>query len=100
VAQRKFKTNVVICFEPDEAGWVRATLPGMPSVVAAGVSRDDALEMIIAALMQQLAVEPDRGAGGDHERARLDVSIARAVQREGSARGRSKSPARTPLERS
>ena len=99
MAQRKFKTNVVICFEPDEAGWVRATLPGVPSVVAAGVSRDDALEMVVGALMQQLATEPEREASGDHERVRLDVSTARAGQREGGGRGRSKSPARTPVER-
>jgi hypothetical protein len=56
MAQRKFRTNVLIRFEPDEAGWVRATVAGMPSVVAAGTSRDDALEMAIHALMQTLAV--------------------------------------------
>src|SRR4051812_21638247 len=45
---------------------VRATLPGMPSVVTAGVSREDALEMAVDALMQLLAVDPERQAGGDY----------------------------------
>jgi predicted RNase H-like HicB family nuclease len=93
MAQRKFRTNIVVSFEPDEAGWVRAWLPGMPEVVTAGVSRDDAREMVIDALMQVLAVEPEREAGKDYERVRLDVSAGRAVQRE-TSRGRPKSPAR------
>jgi len=36
MAQRKFRTNIVVSLEPDEGGWVRATLPGMPSVVTGG----------------------------------------------------------------
>jgi predicted RNase H-like HicB family nuclease len=94
MSQRKFRTNVVVRYEPDECGWVRATLPGMPSIVTAGVSRDDAREMAIDALMQLLAVEPEREGGGDYERVRLDVSTGRSVQRE-TSRGRPK-PAPRP----
>lgn len=97
MSQRKFRTNVVVCYEPDEAGWVRATLPGMPSVVAAGVSREDARDMAIDALMQMLAAEPERQSDGDYERVRLDVSAGRTVQRE-TGRGRPKTPARPPSE--
>jgi predicted RNase H-like HicB family nuclease len=97
MSQRKFRTNVVVCYEPDEAGWISATLPGMPSVVTAGVSREDAREMAIDALMQLLAAEPERQAGGDYERIRLDVSTGRSVQRE-PGRGRPKSPPRPASE--
>jgi predicted RNase H-like HicB family nuclease len=89
--QRKFRTNVVVCYEPDEASWIRATLPGIPSVVTAGTSRDDAREMAIDALMQVLGVEPERQIDGDYERVRLDVSTARSVQRQ-IPRARPKSP--------
>src|SRR5690349_2943836 len=97
MAQRKFRTNVLVCFEPDEAGWVRASLPGLPSVVTAGTSREDALEMVIDALMQLLAVEPERASGGDYERVRLDVASGRALPRE-TVRGRPKSSPRSAPE--
>src|SRR5262245_48918696 len=97
MSQRKFRTNIVVCYEPDEGGWIKATLPGMPSIVTAGVSRDDAREMAIDALMQLLAGEPEKEAGGDYERVRLDVSAGRSVQRE-TGRGRPKSPPRTAPE--
>jgi hypothetical protein len=91
--QRKFRTNVVVRYEPDEAGWVRATVLGMPSVTTAGVSRDDAREMVIDALMQLLAVEPEREGGGDYERVRLDVSAGGVAQRD-AGRGRPKTSPR------
>jgi len=97
MAQRKFRTNILVSYEPDEAGWIRATLPGMPSVVTAGMSREDALEMAIHALMQLLAVEPEREVGGDYERVRLDISPGRAIQRD-AVRGRPKSAPRPPSE--
>jgi predicted RNase H-like HicB family nuclease len=93
MAQRRFRTNIVVCFEADDAGWVRASLPGMPDVVTAGVSREDAREMAIDALMQLLAVEPEREPGRDYERVRLDVSEGRSAPRE-MGRGRPKSPPR------
>ena len=82
MAQRKFRTNIVVSYEPDESGWVRASLPAMPEVVTAGVSREDAREMVVDALMQLLAVEPERPAGADYERVRLDVSTSLAAQRD------------------
>lgn len=93
MAQRKFRTNIVVSYEPDDAGWVRVTVPGMPSVATAGVSREDALEMAIDALMQLLAVEPDRQAGVEYERVRLDVTAGRSIQGD-AGRGRSKPPGR------
>ena len=95
MAQRRFRTNIVVSYEPDEAGWVRVTLPGMPSVATAGVSREDALEMAIDALMQLLAVEPERQAGVDYERVRLDVTTGRSIQGD-TSRGRVKPPGRPP----
>jgi predicted RNase H-like HicB family nuclease len=86
MAQRRFRTNVVVSYEPDEGGWVKATLPAMPAVVTAGISREDAREMIVDALMQVLAVEPERQAGGDYGRVRLDVSTAVGAQRNTAAR--------------
>jgi predicted RNase H-like HicB family nuclease len=83
----------VVSYEPDEAGWVRVKLPGMPSVATAGVSREDALEMAIDALMQYLAVEPEREVGVDYERVRLDVTAGRSNQRD-TGRGRPKPPGR------
>ena len=82
MAQRRFRTNVVVSYEPDEAGWIKPTVPAMPSVVSAGTSREDAREMVIDALMQLLAVEPEREVDGDYERVRLDVSTGGAVQRD------------------
>ena len=93
MAQRRFRTNVVVSYEPDEGGWMRATLPGVPSVISAGTSRQDARDMVIDTLMQLLAAEPDRQAGGDYERVRLDVSVGHSAQRE-VARGRPKSSPR------
>jgi predicted RNase H-like HicB family nuclease len=87
MAQRRFRTNVVVSYQPDDYGWTRAMLPGMPGVVTAGVSREDAREMVIDSLMQLLAAEPDREAGADYERVRLDVAIGQSVQHD-TARGR------------
>jgi predicted RNase H-like HicB family nuclease len=87
MAQRRFRTNVVVSYEPDEDGWIRATLPGMTGVVTAGVSRDDAREMAVDALMQLLATDPQREAGADYERIRLDVTVVRSAPRD-TARGR------------
>ena len=67
MAQRRFRTNVVVSYEPDEAGWIKPTVPAMPSVVSAGTSREDAREMVIDALMQLLAVEREREVDGDYE---------------------------------
>ena len=77
MAQRRFRTNVVVSYQLDEDGWTRAMLPGMVTV---GVSRDDAREMVIDALMQLLAADPDRDGGADYERVRLDVSIGASAQ--------------------
>jgi predicted RNase H-like HicB family nuclease len=81
MVQRRFRTNVVVSYEPDEDGWTRATLPGMPEIVTAGVSRDDARETAIDALMQLLAAEPEREAGADYEPVRLDVTVGRSRNR-------------------
>lgn|SRR5690349_20117622 len=94
MAQRKFRTNIVVSYEPDEAGWVRASLPAMPELVTAGVSRDDAREMAIDALMQLLSLEPERQDGGDYERVRLDVSTSHAAQRD-TNRAKAKPSARS-----
>ena len=96
--QRKLKTNIVVCLRPDEAGWFRATIPGVPSVVTAGMSREDACVMAVDALMQVLGTEPEREADGTYERVRLEVSIVRAAQRDTGGRGRPKSPARAASE--
>ena len=93
MAQRKFRTNIVVSYEPDESGWIRASLPAMPEVITAGMSREDAREMVIDALMQLLSVEPERQEGGDYERVRLDVSAANVGPRE-TGRGRAKSAPR------
>jgi predicted RNase H-like HicB family nuclease len=96
LAQRKFRTNIVVSYKPDESGWIRASLPAMPEVVTAGVSREDAREMVVDALMQLLAVEPERQAGGDYERVRLDVSISHAAQRDASRAKTKPSAGSTP----
>ena len=36
MAQRHFRTNVVVSYKPDEDGWTRGSLPAMPSVTTAG----------------------------------------------------------------
>jgi predicted RNase H-like HicB family nuclease len=93
MAQRRFRTNLVVRHEEDEAGWIRATLPAMPTVATAGVSREDAREIVIDALMQLLGIEPERQNGGDYERVRLDVSTGGSAQRT-AGRTRPKSPPR------
>jgi hypothetical protein len=100
VPQRKFKTNIVVCLRPEEAGWFRATILGVPAVVTAGMSREDACEMAVVALVQVLGAEPEREADGTYERVRLEVSTVRAVQRDTGGRGRPKSPARSASESS
>jgi len=52
MAQRKFRTNIVVSYEPDESGWIRASLPAMPEVATAGLSREDAREMVVDAAIQ------------------------------------------------
>jgi predicted RNase H-like HicB family nuclease len=63
-----------IVYEPDDSGWVRARIEGIPEVITAGRTKDEARELVIDALREYLL--SIRGNGDALDREQLDLLIA------------------------
>jgi predicted RNase H-like HicB family nuclease len=66
--------SVSIVYEPVESGWVQARIEGIPQVITAGRTKDEARELVIDALREYLASI----GNGDADRERVDLTIAGA----------------------
>ena len=66
--------SLSIVYEPVESGWVQARIEGIPEVITAGPSKEEARELVLDALREYLA--SIRGNGGERER--VDLTIAGA----------------------
>jgi hypothetical protein len=66
--------SISIVYEPVERGWVQARIEGIPEVITAGPTRDQARELVLDALREYLA--SIRGNGGDRERVDLVITGA------------------------
>jgi predicted RNase H-like HicB family nuclease len=67
--------SLSIVYEPVERGWVQARIEGIPEVITAGRSKDEARELVLDALREYLA--SIRG-NGEADRERVDLTIAGA----------------------
>ena len=68
-----------IIFEPDEEGWVRATIEELPGVITCAPTRDKARELVRDALDEWLAAltSTERATiGSDATRETLTLSVA------------------------
>lgn len=68
-----------IVFEPDEDGWVRATIEELPGVITCAPTRDEARALVRDALQEWLAAltGAERAAvGSDASRETLTLSVA------------------------
>jgi predicted RNase H-like HicB family nuclease len=64
-----------IVYEPVESGWVQARIEGIPEVITAGPTKDEARELVLDALREYLATIPRNGDEVDREQ--VDLTIAR-----------------------
>ena len=67
-----------VVFEPDENGWVRATIEELPGVITCGRTRDEARELVRDALDEWLAAltSNERATvGSDATRETLRLSV-------------------------
>jgi predicted RNase H-like HicB family nuclease len=68
-----------VVFEPDEQGWVRATIEELPGVITCAPTLDEARELVQDALDEWLAslTTPERAAiGSQATRETLTLSVA------------------------
>jgi predicted RNase H-like HicB family nuclease len=65
--------SLSIVFEPVEHGWVQARIEGIPEVITAGPTKDEARELVLDALREYLASI----GGNEVDRERVDLVIAR-----------------------
>ena len=68
------KISMSIVYEPVEQGWVQARIEGIPEVITAGRSKEEARELVIDALREYLM--SIRGNGDAVDREVLDLQIA------------------------
>ncbi len=62
-----------IIYEPVENGWVQARIEGIPEVITAGPTRDEARVLVLDALREYLL--SIRGNGGAADRELLDLTV-------------------------
>jgi predicted RNase H-like HicB family nuclease len=68
-----------VVFEPDEQGWVRATIEELPGVITCAPTRDEARELVRDALDEWLAAltsEERAAIGPEATRETLTLSVA------------------------
>jgi hypothetical protein len=65
--------SLTIVFEPVEHGWVQARIEGIPQVITAGPSKDEARDLVLDALREYLA-SIENGDAADREQ--VDLVIA------------------------
>jgi hypothetical protein len=66
--------SISIVYEPVERGWVQARIEGIPQVITAGPTKDEARELVLDALREYLA-SIENGDPADREQ--VDLVIAR-----------------------
>ena len=66
--------SISIVYEPAEQGWVQARIEGIPEVITAGRTKDEARELVLDALREYLL--SIRGNGDAVDRELLDLQIA------------------------
>jgi predicted RNase H-like HicB family nuclease len=66
--------SLTIVYEPVESGWVQARIEGIPEVITAGRSKDEARELVLDALREYLS--SIRGNGEAVDREQVDLTIA------------------------
>ena len=66
--------SISIVYEPVEHGWVQARIEGIPEVITAGRTKDEARELVLDALREYLM--SIRGNGDAVDRELLDLQIA------------------------
>jgi hypothetical protein len=66
--------SLSIVYEPVESGWVQARIEGIPEVITAGPSKDEARELVLDALREYLL--STRGNGDAVDREQFDLTIA------------------------
>ena len=67
--------SISIVYEPVQHGWVQARIEGIPEVITAGRTKDEARELVLDALREYLL--SIRGNGDAVDRELLDLQIAR-----------------------
>ena len=63
-----------IVYEPVESGWVQARIEGIPEVITAGPTKEEARELVLDALREYLLSIRANGDAVDREQ--LDLKIA------------------------
>jgi predicted RNase H-like HicB family nuclease len=66
--------SLSIVFEPVENGWVQARIEGIPEVITAGPSKDEARTLVLDALREYLLSIRGNGEAVDRELVDLNVS--------------------------
>jgi hypothetical protein len=66
--------SISIIYEPVEDGWVQARIEGIPEVITAGRTKNEARELVLDALREYLL--SIRGNGDAVDRELLDLQIA------------------------
>ena len=68
------KISISIVYEPVDEGWVQARIEGIPEVITAGRSKDEARELIVDALREYLLSIRGNGDAVDRELLELQIS--------------------------
>jgi predicted RNase H-like HicB family nuclease len=66
--------SISIVYEPVESGWVQARIEGIPEVITAGRTKDDARELVVDALREYLLSIRGNGEAVDRELLHLQIS--------------------------
>ena len=78
-AKYPVRVDLHVVFEPDEQGWVRATIEELPGVITCAPTRDEARELVRDALDEWLAAltsEERAAIGPEAIRETLTLSVA------------------------
>jgi hypothetical protein len=66
--------SISIVYEPVESGWVQARVEGIPAVITAGRTKDEARELVLDALREYLLSIRGNGDAVDRELLHLQIS--------------------------
>jgi hypothetical protein len=66
--------SISIAYEPVESGWVQARVEGIPAVITAGRTKDEARELVLDALREYLLSIRGNGDAVDRELLHLQIS--------------------------
>ena len=66
--------SVSVVYEPVENGWVQARIEGIPEVITAGRTKEEARELVVDALREYLLSIRGNGDALDRELLKLQVA--------------------------